>query len=352
MKASVRRAFGVATAGLLAGLVACAESGGDDTEFEPVGAFEEVGRVTLEEDPADPIAAISSLTRRPGGGYLVVDGLSDQVHVFDANGRLQQLLGRSGDGPGELDAPTAAVELADGRVLVAQRANPRMTVFPPDGPPSSRTLPGLYGQWLADLDGRLAVRIGSRGDRFVVTTYEGDSLASFGVIADAVNETPFWIYYARENAARFGQRIAINTSFFPTIRVFSMEGELVDSLGSAPDSWVQAGAPPVDQARTPATQEAVKEWSRQFTVVSALAGLESGQLVVQYGRHSPTDQDTYAIEPTTIDVYSADGTKVASEVEVSGPVLAGGPDLVVLVAEPPEPWTLARYVWRASRTRE
>lgn len=336
----------------MVGLVACAESGADDTEASTDGAFEEVGRITLEEDPADPLASISSLTRRPGGGYLVVDGLSDEVHVFDADGRRQRVLGGSGDGPGELDAPTAAVELADGRVLVTQRANPRMTVFPSAGPPSLRTLPGVYGQWLADLDGRLAVRIGSRGDRFVVTTYEGDSLASFGALADAVNETPFWIYYARENAARFGQRIAINTSFYPTVRVFSTDGVLVDSLGSAPDSWVQAGAPPVDQARTPATQEAVKEWSRQFTVVSALAGLESGQLVVQYGRHSPTDQDTYAIEPTTIDVYNADGTKVASGVEVSGLVLVGGPDLVVLVAEPPEPWTVARYAWRESRTRQ
>lgn len=90
---------------------------------------------------------------------------------------------------------------------------------------------------------------------------------------------------------------------------------------------------------------AVEEWSTGFSIVSAVAGLESGHLVVQYGRFAPTDQDRYYVDPTSIDVYGPDGSKVATGMNVPGRVLVGGDELLVLVGEPPEPWTVARLTW-------
>lgn len=328
--------------GFVSAALACGEG---QPEGGVTASLVEVGRVVFEESSDDPIAAISFLSRRPGGGFLVVDAPGNEVILFDSNGRLERAMGRAGDGPGELDAPTAGVELPDGRVMVTQRGSPRMTVFWPDGDPESFTVPGVYGWWVDDLGGRLALGIGSRGDRFVLTSYEGDSLASFGAVQEEVNQVPFWIYYARENATAWAGQVAINTSFYPTVRIFSREGALVDSIGEAPESWVQASEPPVDRARGPDAQEAVKEWSRGFSMVAAVAGLESGHLVVQYGRFSPTEQDTYHVEPTSIDIYDPMGAKVASGLDVRGRVLAGGDELLVLVGEPPEPWTVARLIW-------
>lgn len=314
------------------------------SDFDVV--FEEVARVSLEEDASDPIADIEMVSRRPGGGYLVVDALGDEVRVFDQNGDLERKLGRSGDGPGELDSPMSAVEVTDGRVFVAQRANPRLTVFLPDGNPLTLSVPGAYGWWLGDLGDRLAVGIGSRGDRFALLSYGGDSLASFGPVAREVIEVPFWIYYAREHAAVYGDRIAINTSFYPSVRIFDSDGTLLDSIGDAPESWVQAGPPPVDQARDDDAREAVRAWSRSFSIVAGLHGMSTGHLVVQYGRFEPTEQDTYHVRPTTVDVYDSEGAKVISDVALEDQVLAGGLRLLVLVGRPPEPWTLAEYELR------
>ena len=313
--------------------------------------FVEATRVALRNQPSDPIAEIASVSRRPGGGYLVVDAVSHRVLVFDGAGELERVLGRQGDGPGELDTPTAAVELPDGRVFVTQRANPRMTVFRPDDDPLILEVPGLYGRWLQELGDHLIAGIGSRGDRFVVMSQAGDSLASFGPLAPEVSEIPFWIYYAMEHATVLGDRIAINTSFYPGVRVFDSSGALVDSIDAAPPSWVQAGPPPVDRARTPDAQQAVRQWSREFTVVAGLAGLRTGQLVVQYGRFDPSSQDIYHIQPSLLDVFSPDGRKVAEEVPLPHRIVSGGAALLVLVGQPPDPWTFAEYEWRTPDAR-
>ena len=175
-------------------LSACVPQAEDTAAHRFDALFVEVTRVTLGDQPSDPIAEIESVSRRPGGGYLVVDAVSHRVLLFDGAGELERVLGRQGDGPGELDTPTAAVELPDGRVFVTQRANPRMTVFRPDDDPLILEVPGLYGRWLQELGEHLIAGIGSRGDRFVVMSQAGDSVASFGPLAPEVNEIPLWMY--------------------------------------------------------------------------------------------------------------------------------------------------------------
>ena len=307
--------------------------------------FEEVDRVVLEESADDPIVRIGAVLHRPSGGFLLVDEVGHKVRLFDAEGQLERALGGPGDGPGELDTPTAAVELVDGRVFVTQRANRRLTVFDREEDPFALTGPGLYGWWLADTGNGLIIGVGSRADRFVLTDYTADSLASFGPLDPEVNEIPFWIYYARESATLFGDAVAINTSFYPTVRLFSPAGDSIGIIGSAPTTWIQAGPPPVSRADSPEARDAVVEWSKGFSVVAGLAGLDDGPLVVQYGRHAPYDQDLYAVQPTALDVYSAEGVKLAADVTFAEPVVGGGPELLVLVGEPPEPWTVARYRW-------
>jgi len=312
--------------------------------FEAV--FEELDRIELEEPPKTPIVGITSVNRRPGGGFIVADELGDRVYLFDLDGRIQRALGGSGSGPGELDAPTAAVERADGHVFATQRANRRLTEYTPSGDAIALTVPGRYGAWLLDLGDGLVAGVGSPADRFVVMTYGGDSLSSFGALDPEVNERPFWIYYARESATLLGDLIAINTSFYPTVRLFNLSGDSVDMIGRAPSGWVQAGDPPVDRARTPQDQASVREWSSGFSIVSGLAGLDDGRLVVQYSRFAPSTRDLYRTEPFAIDVYDREGTVLAEQVPLDAPIFCGGADLVLLVAEPPEPWTLARYRWR------
>lgn len=57
------------------------------------------------------------------------------MRVFDAAGAHQFSFGRRGGGPREMLAPDALALLPDGRVLVRDPRNARISVYTPDGEP-------------------------------------------------------------------------------------------------------------------------------------------------------------------------------------------------------------------------
>jgi DNA-binding beta-propeller fold protein YncE len=70
--------------------------------------------------------------------YIVDTGQNDsagahRVKVFDLDGRLQQEIGRRGEGDGEFNFPTFASLDAQGRLYVVDSVNNRIQVFDPDG---------------------------------------------------------------------------------------------------------------------------------------------------------------------------------------------------------------------------
>src|SRR5690606_39276534 len=79
------------------------------------------------------------------GRLLVVDRHAGRLCIFSADGAIDTVIGRFGEGPGEFRQPNAAAVGLDGRILVTQ-ATPRVTLLTPDGSVERiGTLPG----WLA-----------------------------------------------------------------------------------------------------------------------------------------------------------------------------------------------------------
>ena len=312
--------------------------------------FEIVRSVELEERADDPIVGIELVTARAGGGYVIADRAAGRVRVFDGEGRLERALGRAGDGPGELDEPTAAVELDDGRIFVVQRADPRFTTFDRDGSAAVGRLDAQYGFWAARLDERIAVGLGSREERFALMTSDGTTEVTFGRVDPLVNEIPFWIFFATERAAVVGDEIFTNTSLFPTIRAFDGRGDSVRAFGAAPPSWRQAGPPPVADMSEPRARDRIEEWTGTFTVVAALAAVGDSNVVVQYGHIAPIESDPYFVAPRRVDVYDAGGAKRFEDLELTDRVVGGGAHLIVLAAEPPSRWTLTSYALRAAES--
>ena len=81
-------------AALWVSALACSADGPEATPgptFEML--FDEVARVSLEEDPADPMVGITSLSRRPAGGWVVTDELDglaiclSEIHLRAAPAR-------------------------------------------------------------------------------------------------------------------------------------------------------------------------------------------------------------------------------------------------------------------------
>ena len=237
------------------------------------------------------------------------------------------------------------MKIKQSRTLVVQREDPKLTIFTSGSAPSIGRLPGQYGFWAAPLGERAVVGLGSRSARFAVLSELGEAEATFGVVDPSVIETPFWIFFAADHAAVLGREVAINTSFFPTVRIFDSTGDSVGTFGRAPPSWVQATPPPVETMSDAAARERIAAWSQTFTVVRGLAAVGDSLLVVQYGHHSAIDGDPYHVTPQRIDVYDREGTKLAEDVEFELPIIRGGNQLIVVMSEPPLPWTIALYEW-------
>ena len=299
----------------------------------------------LEEVPGDPIVGIDYIGQRPGGGYLLADRFAGHVRLFDQTGHQARVVGRPGQGPGELEEPQAAVEFPDGRIIVVQRANPRLTVFRPDGTATISTLPGQYGFWAAAAGDGFVAGVATRDTRFARFDASGHTISTFGRRDPSISSTPFWIYFAADHAAVLGNVIAVNTSLFPTIRLFSLDGDSLGVFGSAPSEWRPVTAPPVSDLSAPGNRQRLEDWARTFSVVRQVVAVGDSLLVVEYGRHDPQESDPNRVVPTTADVYSREGEKLAEGIELPGPVVGGGGRLLVLVAEPPSAWTIAGLEW-------
>src|SRR5690606_31850317 len=69
-----------------------------------------------------------------GGGVALLDGRLGQVIEFDSSGRVQRVLGRRGEGPGEFSAPVTLSHQRNGSFGVYDQRTLRVTSFSPGSP--------------------------------------------------------------------------------------------------------------------------------------------------------------------------------------------------------------------------
>jgi hypothetical protein len=127
------------------GLIGCrqpaepASAPGADVAIEPAAPFERgyrlIDSVVLEQTKDAPIVRVSGLALGTSG-LLLGDVSEGNVKLFDYRGRLQRILGRKGNGPGEFSAPRFPRFAADGSILVADGQSSRVNVFDPSGEPT------------------------------------------------------------------------------------------------------------------------------------------------------------------------------------------------------------------------
>lgn len=168
-------------------------------------------------------------------------------------------------------------------ILFAHRGGPRLTAYGPDGAPARAfEVPGSYGHWVAPVGDELVVGIGTRSERYATLTRTGETVATFGVRRPAPSRFPAGNFIVDDHQAVAGDRILVNTSFSPRIRVYDTEGDPIRTFGEPPPSWTGAEPPSPGQ-------------------------VEGG-----------SDEE---------------------------PIVAGGDRLYTLGEEPPGPWTIHAYEW-------
>lgn len=119
-------------------LVACgadapeAEAGAG--EWGPSVALVEELRVGgLEGDEAYTFGYITDIAPAPDGSFYVADSQVPVIRLYAADGTHVRDIGRSGEGPGEYRSVDALDVDPDGRVLVWDPGNRRVSVFDPTG---------------------------------------------------------------------------------------------------------------------------------------------------------------------------------------------------------------------------
>lgn len=119
-----RGMVGVVVAGLLAG---CA--GGD---AGGAGGVEVVRMDTADAVFEQPFSVVSTVRELPGGRVLVADPLSQVLIAVDLDAALADTIGRVGEGPAEYRQPDAVWPLPDGKTLLVDLGNGRLTELSAD----------------------------------------------------------------------------------------------------------------------------------------------------------------------------------------------------------------------------
>jgi hypothetical protein len=134
---------------------------------------------------------IASAAGNSRGQVIVVDKRTEDVRLFDAQGKFLKRLGRKGQGPGEFRAPHSLLVTANDEIWIADMQR-RLTVFAPsaDGYTLARTIPVDIGiRSMCMLSNELIVNGVALGDPHVIRVLDSHArpIRSFGTLYSSPN---------------------------------------------------------------------------------------------------------------------------------------------------------------------
>jgi hypothetical protein len=210
---------------------------------------------------------VRGATHRPDGGVAILDAGSSELRYFDADGRFERAVGRSGEGPGEFLMPDALLHYRGDSLLVWDRRLERFSVFGPDGVLGRVARVGLGIAPVGMLsDGSLL----AFGTRYVrpgpePTVQEGVlvKLSPEGALVDSLVRVPMYRlafrggltvserFAATSEVGVMGENYVVGRTDRPELRVYSDEGRLLRVIrwAEGEDRTITADVMRQDQAQ-------------------------------------------------------------------------------------------------------
>lgn len=320
-------------------LAACSEGASGPVTGETADAFAEISRVALDTAVVATIGRINDMLVLPER-IVIADGMSDRVVAFRRDGQFQAAIGRRGDGPGEFRAPLAILQDVDGTILVSQ-LSPRLTRLTPELELVD-VHPTDASNFISDLvlidDQVTFLDTGYRtgADNYVLWDGESSRSGSFDPQSELAG-VPYWnATWSTYIAVGPDQLFVADNMVYP-IRRYTHEFELIDSVGVAPPSWLEARKPSLGEFAQPG-QPGAQEWLRSFTVIGGLFFVDDWLIVTHHasmGQHEPDETfqaDLYRVSP--------EFRKVWEDVPLPGRIVTADDTCAWTIVEyPPSPWT-------------
>ena len=130
---------------------------------KPVPVKGQASKITLAEElsfgggshPDESLSQVSVFAVDGEGRVVALDFKEQRVKVYDRTGKFIRLIGKPGQGPGELGMPTGVQFLADSTIAVEDAGNRRLALFKPNGEfIKNISMTGTFGLVNVVLDGK------------------------------------------------------------------------------------------------------------------------------------------------------------------------------------------------------
>jgi hypothetical protein len=290
-------AWFVAAAVLLGGVGAAALlAPGIGGAREPNSAAEAPGNLAtfvawgtpVEMEENDRVINVTPrVTIDPRGGYLVADGREAQVRRYHADGRLAQVIGRKGNGPGEFQNLVGVHRLHDGRIVAVEMGG-KVSVFDEGGKKLLQTRPsGLAPLYeTAVLEGHTLLLAGRRmgeGETALVHVYDVDKGALGASFFQIPGHHPDlvggYMFAGSSDVVTRGDTVAAVFALSDSIYLFDSRGTSVGRV-AIPFARFRRLTRPMPTSG--ANLEDFRKWTETFSAISHLYWLRDGSFLVQY----------------------------------------------------------------------
>lgn len=301
--------------------------------------------VTLQEDSVHLIANPTDAVYAPWGTLYVADLQMREVKAFGEDGRFLGVLGRSGAGPGEYNAPIdVGVSRGPDRVRVFDASRDRVVVFERDSMTATSTR-----EFMSELLIHSVV-VSPTGSLFLIGVNTGYQGKPKGDVALSDSGTAQVKYLLPRPSVHQGKGIAVNIAsavgaptangvflghmLFPRLYRAAWSGELLDSI-TLPESVLRAAVLP---DTVPRGRAAMLALTRSMNMLTRLDPVDDSTIVlsIRVFDHE-ADEIRYRIGVLRWDRAPRVWLTDVCDCRVVG---VNGSTVSVLTGGPPEPYVL------------
>ena len=172
-----------------------------------------------------------------GNVYVAEDGSGrTRISVWSPLGRYLRAFGAGGRGAGQLNDPNGMAFDPAGRLVVADSANARLTLFGPGGQAGGAIQPDAEG---AELRVPRDVVLGPDGLLYVADPSQIKRYATDGTFAGFIGErgeAPGPFFYDNDSLAFAGSELVVADAGLSRVQRFAASGAYVGPLGGSPGS--------------------------------------------------------------------------------------------------------------------